>query len=196
MSTWAVLPVKSYQSSPFHQEGDKTASLEHKLELLRSIPQIASTVVMSPDPKAISVARQYGARTIVLGDLPQWETGLNRVFQLARVEGVWRSMLVNPAFPLADAQYITHLLTLSRRDYSVTLVPMLKDDTGIGIVTPPDYISLTIGAGSLQRNAAAARSIHATLVTYYDTASVLEGTTGTPRFHNTDWDEAMMPYPA
>ena len=161
MSLWAILPTKSYDEI---EAKTSRGSLEATLTFLRAIQKITTIVVMSPDPKVVAVAHQFNARTISIADLPAWETGLARALHLAAASGVWRAMILNPAFSTLDIQFFDHLLSLEQPPCSLSLVPLGDtDDTGIAIVSPPDYLHISLGSGSLRQNAKAARMISAPL---------------------------------
>jgi len=161
---WAILPVKSYDAfaaiSP-------TGSLEETLSFLKTIKNITTIIVMSPDAKAVAVARSLGVRTISIADLPAWKTGLLRALHLAAAAGAWRAMVLNPAFPCLDSDLFNQLLATEQQACSLSLVPLGEtDDTGIALVSPPDYLQISLGSGSLQRNVKAARLTHAPLTIY------------------------------
>jgi len=163
MSVWAILPIKSYERN----SSLPIASLENKLLLLRQVERITTTVVMSPDPKAVSVARHYGVRTISVADLSGWETGLVRALYLAAVVGGSQVMVINPALPVFDPVFLNRLVSVEQPSFSLSLVPLGEnDDTGIALVKPPDYLPISLGQGSFQRNSDAARAIHAPLTIY------------------------------
>src|SRR5262249_6466563 len=109
MGLWAILPVKCYEETNSALSGN---SFEAKLLLLSKLEQITLLVVMRPEPKAVSVARSCGARTISIVDLPVWETGLSRALHLAAAAGAARAMMLNPAFSPTDADFINTLLQL------------------------------------------------------------------------------------
>ena len=163
MSLWAILPVKSYEETTLNSTG----SLESTLSFLKTISQITTIIVMSPDPKAVAVARHSGARTISIADLPAWETGLSRALHLAAAAGIWRAMVINPAFAPLDYQFFDLLLSTKQPSFSLSLVPLGDtNDTGIALVAPPDYVNLSFGSGSLQRNARNAHALQAPTTIY------------------------------
>ena len=76
-------------------------------------------------------------------------------------------MVLNPAFPCLDSDLFNQLLATEQQACSLSLVPLGEtDDTGIALVSPPDYLQISLGSGSLQRNVKAARLTHAPLTIY------------------------------
>ena len=161
---WAILPVKSYRTVG---TVSSTGSLEETLSFLKTVSNITTIIVMSPDAKAVAVARSFGVRTISIADLPAWTTGLSRALHLAAAAGVLRAMVLNPAFLCLDSHFFNQLLATEQPAGSLSLVPLGEtDDTGIALVSPPNYLQISLGSGSLQRNIKAARLTHAPLTIY------------------------------
>jgi 2-phospho-L-lactate guanylyltransferase (CobY/MobA/RfbA family) len=173
MGLWAIIPIKSYATGQVNGIG---SSFEDMLLVLQAVKQVTTIVVMTPDPKAVSVARSFGARTISVADLPAWETGLSRALQLAAAAGTARAMVFNPTAPLFDVQFLDTLLSTPQPSFSLTLVSSEEnDDTAIALVSPPDYLHVSFGRGSFQSNIEQARSIAAPL-TIYSTAKYMAKT--------------------
>ena len=119
MTLWAIVPVKPLRTSKSRlssvltsDEREKLSQqmLIHTLELLREVNEIERTLVVSRDPKALSIARKYDARTVTEHGTPELNNALVRatvVSQQFDISGV----LVLPAdLPLLSIDDIEKLV--------------------------------------------------------------------------------------
>lgn len=161
MGLWAIIPVKVYAET---RTVDGGKALEDTLLLLNRVRWITTTVVMTLDPKAGAIARNLGARTISIADVAAWETGLSRALNLAAAAGTARALVLNPKAGPLDYDFLDTLLATEQPSHSLTLVPATEhDDTAMALVSPPDYLRISLGAGSLSSNIERARSVSALL---------------------------------
>jgi 2-phospho-L-lactate guanylyltransferase len=79
MTIWAIVPVKPLRLGKSRLSGvlsdDERAVLnrmflEQTLDILRTIPRVTQTLVVSRDPAALAIAREYGARTVLEDGTP------------------------------------------------------------------------------------------------------------------------------
>jgi 2-phospho-L-lactate guanylyltransferase len=174
--TWAVVPIRGLETAKTRLgEGlDSeerlelvTALLRRTLRATRDARSITGTVVVTMDPAAAGLAKAHGAIGLV-----ERAPGLNPAIEAGRSVAVARgatAVLVLPAdIPGVSAEALDEL---ADRATGATdgraLVVLVPDQHGAGtnalLVSPPDLIDPSFGAGSRESHAAAARLTGATL---------------------------------
>ena len=105
MTIWAIVPVKPLRLGKSRLAGvlsdDERAILnrmflEQTLDILRNTPAVSQTLVVSRDPAALAIAREFGARTVLEDGSPNLNSALTRATMLAR-NYAKRGVLVLPA---------------------------------------------------------------------------------------------------
>ena len=105
MSLWAIIPVKPLRRGKSRLSSvlteDERAMLNYSmlsnvLLTLRSISQIDQILVVSRDTSALSLAREYGVRTVQEDGRPNLNTALKRATAVAQIYSV-DNILVLPA---------------------------------------------------------------------------------------------------
>jgi 2-phospho-L-lactate/phosphoenolpyruvate guanylyltransferase len=173
MTIWAIVPVKPLRLGKSRLSGvltdDERAVLNRKfleqtLGILQKMPGVAQTLVVSRDPAALALAREYTARTVLEDGTPNLNSALTRATLLARNYAT-RGILVLPAdLPLLAETDLDDLFGHVRRAPCVVISPdRHQDGTNALFMTPGGIISYSFGPGSFQRHCAAARSAGATL---------------------------------
>ncbi|MBZ0274822.1 MAG: NTP transferase domain-containing protein, partial [Anaerolineae bacterium] len=116
MGIWAIIPVKPLNRaksrlaqvlSPQEREQLAELMLRHVLGVVRNVPQIMGTLVISRDSRALAIAREFGARTVQESGAPELNNALMRATQ---VVARWKSeaVLILPAdLPLIAEEDIT-----------------------------------------------------------------------------------------
>ena len=176
MTTWVIIPVKPLRLaksrlaevlSPEERQLFAENMLRHVLEVVKSVPQITGTLVISRDNHVLSIAREYGAKTIQESGSPELNTALIRA---TSVINSWRSdgVLVLPAdLPFIAAADIIAMLNLAGEDKSAVIATdRNKDGTNALLVRPPGLIEYAYGEGSYQRHAVLARDAGAEVHIY------------------------------
>ncbi len=176
MSVWAIIPVKplnraksrlSQVLSPSERQQLAEVMLRHVLSVVRSVPQVMGTLVISRDGKALSIAREYGARTVQESGSPQLNEALLRATQ---VVARWKSgaVLILPAdLPLIAAEDVNCLVELGQTDRTVVIATdQHQDGTNALFIRPPGLIGYAYGAGSYQRHVDMARRVGAEVKLY------------------------------
>ncbi|MBC8098865.1 MAG: 2-phospho-L-lactate guanylyltransferase [Armatimonadetes bacterium] len=179
MSTWVVVPVKPLRLAksrlaevltPEQRQQLAETMLRHVLSVVRSVPQVTGTLVISRDNRVLAIAREYGAKTVQESGTPELNAALMRA---TRIIASWRSdmLLILPAdLPLLAPQDITALLgyTQADDDPCVVVAPDRNHDgTNALLVRPPGLLNYAYGPGSFQRHAVQARDAGATVYTYH-----------------------------
>lgn len=173
MSIWAIIPVKPLRLGKSRLSGvlsdNERASLnrrflEQTLDTVRSTPEIAQTLVVSRDPAALAIARQYNARTIHEDGTPNLNSALARATLLAR-QYASRGVLVLPAdLPLINKDDLSYFLQFVERPPCVVISPDRHDNgTNAFLVSPGGMIACDFGPGSFQRHCDAALHVGAKL---------------------------------
>jgi 2-phospho-L-lactate guanylyltransferase len=176
MSVWAIIPVKplaraksrlSTVLSPEERLQLAENLLRHVIATVRSVPEIAGTLVISRDTKALSIARDAGAHTVQESGTPELNNALMRATSV--VKG-WRSaaVLVLPAdLPLVDAEDVRGVLDLGQDDNSIVIATDdNQDGTNAMLIRPPGLIPYAYGSGSYNRHIMLAREAGALVRVY------------------------------
>jgi 2-phospho-L-lactate guanylyltransferase len=176
MSVWVIVPVKplnraksrlSQVLAPDDRQRLAEAMLRYVLNVIRAVPEVVGTLVISRDGKALAIAREYGARTVQESGTPQLNDALLRATQVvARWKG--SALLVIPAdLPLIAPEDIASIITMGQAERSVVLATdQHQDGTNALFVRPPGLIGYGYGPGSFQRHMDMARKAGAEVQVY------------------------------
>lgn len=173
MTLWAIVPVKPLRRSKSRLSGvmsvDERAILSrelltHTLEVLRDVPEVEHTLVISRDSMALSVARDFGARTVQENGTPELNRALIRATLVARGYGVSRVLILPADLPLIARDDVERLLAMAQ-DPPVVVVAPDRHGTGTNALlsSPPGLIEYDFGPNSFQRHIARAKSSGARL---------------------------------
>ncbi len=167
MSIWAIIPVKPLNRAktrlsgvlqPEQRQQLAEMMFRHVLQVVRDVPQIIGTLVISRDTKALAIARDYKARTVQESGAPELNAALTRATQV--VAG-WRgeAVLVLPAdLPLVTGEDISRIALLGSDPFSVVLsTDQNEDGTNALLMRPPGLMSYAFGPGSFRRHIQLAR---------------------------------------
>ncbi len=177
MSTWAIIPVKPLNRaksrladvlSPEQRQQLAETMFRHVLETVRSVPQIIGTLVISRDSKALSIARDYDAKTVQETGTPELNSALTRATQVVVSWGV-ESLLVLPAdLPLVNADDLMVMISMGRGNPSMVIATdQNQDGTNALFMRPPGVIPYAYGPGSYQCHMTLARSAGVKPRTYF-----------------------------
>ena len=173
MTLWAIVPVKPLRRGKSRLAG--ALSEEERTELNRSLlkntlrafadlKEVEEVLVISRDPLALSIARQYGARTVREDGQPELNTALRRATVIAQVYAT-RGVLILPA----DLPLVTRddVLTLIERAGDPPVVVIAPDRHGTGtnalLISPAGLIEYDFGDNSFQLHCQRAREAGARL---------------------------------
>jgi len=127
--------------------------LTQTLEVLRSTPQVTQTLVVSRDPAALAVAREFGARTVLEDGNPNLNSALTRATILAK-NYANRGVLVLPAdLPLLTKEDLLSFIEYNNKPPCVVITPD-RHETGTNalLVCPGGLIKYDFGIGSFKRH--------------------------------------------
>jgi 2-phospho-L-lactate guanylyltransferase len=173
MTIWAIVPVKPLRRGKSRLAGalseDERAELnqsllQHTLQILTDVKELEQVLVVSRDPRALTIARQNGARTVREDGQPQLNTALTRATVVAKVHAT-RGVLILPAdLPLISREDV---LTLMERAVDPPVVVIAPDRHGKGtnalLICPSGLIEYDFGENSFQRHCERARQAGARL---------------------------------
>jgi 2-phospho-L-lactate guanylyltransferase len=173
MTIWAIVPVKPLRRGKSRlaqllSEDERTELnrklLDSTLKVLSDLPEIEHTLVVSRDPAALALAREYGARTVREHGTPHLNTALERATVVAKVHAT-RGVLILPAdLPLLSPEDVRALLAYSTESPIVVIAPDRKQDgTNALLIAPAGLIEYDFGPGSFERHCERARQAGARL---------------------------------
>ena len=162
MTLWAIVPVKPLRRGKSRLAGTLSEDerthlnelmLEHTLKTLVELKELEQVLVISRDTRALTLARNFGARTVQEDGQPQLNTALQRATVIAQVYAT-RGVLILPAdLPLISREDI---LTLIERAIDPPVVVIAPDRHGKGtnalLISPAGLIEYDFGENSFQRH--------------------------------------------
>jgi 2-phospho-L-lactate guanylyltransferase len=173
MTLWAIVPVIPLRRgksrlSKILTEDERTdlnkRLLANTLETLSEIPEIEHVLVISRDQAALSLAREFGARTVLENGMPLLNVALTRATVVAR-EYATRGVLIVPAdLPLITPEDVRVMLSMVKEPPVVVVAPdRHREGTNALLVCPAGLIEYDFGPGSFERHCERVRSVGARL---------------------------------
>ena len=162
MTLWAIVPIKPLRRGKSRLSGvlsdDDRADLNrrllsHTVHTLKNIPEVADVLVVSRDTEALSLARDFGARTLQEDGAPHLNVALQRATLVAQGYKA-RSVLVLPAdLPQLSSEDIRSLLRAGEKPPVVVIAPdHLHEGTNALYMNPAGLIEYDFGEGSYERH--------------------------------------------
>jgi len=173
MTIWAIVPVKPLRLGKSRLSGVLTDDerailnrmlLEQTLDILRTNREVTQTLVVSRDPSALAIAREFDARTVLEDGTPNLNGALARATMLARNYAT-RGVLVLPAdLPnLVQADLVDFFRHLQEPPCMLITPDRHLDGTNALLMAPGGLISYDFGPGSFTRHCERARQAGAKL---------------------------------
>jgi 2-phospho-L-lactate/phosphoenolpyruvate guanylyltransferase len=173
MSLWAIVPVKPLKRGKSRLAGILTEEertqlnqdlLEKTLKTLSEIKELDQVLVVSRDAHALTIARNYGARTVQEDGQPHLNTALARATVVAQLHAT-RGILVLPAdLPLLTPEDVLVLIDRAIQAPVVVIAPdRHRKGTNALLMVPPGLIEYDFGDGSFERHCERARQAGARL---------------------------------
>jgi len=173
MTLWAIVPVKPLRRGKSRLAATLTEDerallneslLQHTLMTLSNLKDVEQVLVVSRDPRALTIARELGARTVQEDGQPQLNTALTRATVVAKMYTT-SSVLVLPAdLPLLTPEDVSALIERATQPPVVVIAP---DRHGKGtnalLMSPAGLIQYDFGEDSFERHCARAREAGARL---------------------------------
>lgn len=162
MSLWAIVPVKPLRRGKSRLAGvlseeERTqlnhSMLGHTLKMLSEVPEVDQTMVVSRDPAALALAREFQARTLQEDGSPLLNTALQRATVVAQAYAVEAVLILPADLPLIAPKDIQAIIDRGKKPPVMVICP---DRRGTGtnalLVSPPGLIDYSFGVGSFQRH--------------------------------------------
>jgi 2-phospho-L-lactate/phosphoenolpyruvate guanylyltransferase len=173
MTLWAIVPVKPLRRGKSRlggvlSEEERTvlnySLLGQTLTLLSKVEEVDQTLVVSRDPAALALAREYGAKTIQEESAPQLNTALTRATILAHVYSTEGVLILPADLPLVQPEDIRQIIRLGQNPPVVVIAPdRRKDGTNTLLVNPAGMIHYAFGPNSFQKHCELAKKAGARL---------------------------------
>jgi 2-phospho-L-lactate guanylyltransferase len=162
MTLWAIVPVKPLRRGKSRlagalSEDERTelnrSLLQHTLKTLSDLKELEEVLVVSRDPQVLTIARNYGARTVREDGQPELNTALKRATVVAQVYAT-RGVLVLPAdLPLISREDIATLIERASEPPVVVIAPDRHEKgTNALLISPSGLIEYDFGEDSFQRH--------------------------------------------
>ena len=158
MSLWAIVPVKPLRRgksrlSGILSEDERTAlnqtMLINTLKTINQVKEIETILVVSRDPLALSIAREYSAKTVLEDGAPDLNTAVKRAASVAKAYFANKILVLPADLPLIKSDDIEELLTLSKGPPEIIIAPDRKNDgTNTLLINPTGLIEFNYGPGS------------------------------------------------
>ena len=173
MSVVVVLPVKRFHDAkarladrlrPGERRALATGMFTDVLEALRRAEYVDDVVVVTGEPGAEVLARNYGAQVIADDPADGHSEAAQRGIDWAIEQGAFHVLLLAGDTPALDPREIDELIDDLPDDPEIVIVP---DRHGAGtnalLLTPPDVIRPAVGEGSRARHEDLGRAAGATV---------------------------------
>ncbi|MDX2160099.1 MAG: 2-phospho-L-lactate guanylyltransferase [bacterium] len=168
MSVWVIIPIKPLTKaktrlaavlSPEQRAQLAELLMRHTISVVNPIAEVAGTLVISRDPKALSIARDMGVHTVQESGTPELNHALMRATQVA-IGFRGEAVLILPAdLPLIQSDDVSAMLALGRADNTLVIATDRHEDgTNAMLTRPAGMIPYAYGPGSFQRHMEAARA--------------------------------------
>jgi len=162
MTLWAIVPVKPLRRGKSRlasalSEDERTelnrTLLQHTLKTLTELKELEQVLVISRDPQALTIARNYGARTVRENGPSELNMALRRATVVAQVYAT-RGVLVLPAdLPLVSSENIRALIERAVEPPVVVIAPDRHEKgTNALLISPSGLIEYDFGENSFQRH--------------------------------------------
>ena len=184
MNLWAVVPVKPLRRGKSRLSGVLTEEeraflnynmLGHTMKVLTSVPSIHQVLVISRDPAALALAREFGARTVMEDSSSELNMALQRATVVAMMSSA-QSMLVLPAdLPLITPASIQALVDRADKPPEIVIAPdRRREGTNALLMNPAGLIQYSFGLHSFQTHVQDAQKYRIRVEVYEDPALSLD----------------------
>jgi len=173
MTLWAIVPVKPLRRGKSRlagalSEDERTelnrSLLQNTLKTLSELKEVEEVLVISRDPQALTIARNYGARTVREDGQPELNTALKRATVVAQVYATGAVLILPADLPLVTGADVRTLIERAEEPPTVVIAP---DRHGTGtnalLISPSGLIEYDFGENSFQRHCQRAKEAGARL---------------------------------
>jgi 2-phospho-L-lactate/phosphoenolpyruvate guanylyltransferase len=173
MTTWVIVPVKplrlgkSRLSSVLSDDERAVLNrmfLEQTLDILRTTPAVGQTLVVSRDPAALAIAREFGARTVLEDGTPNLNGALNRATTLIKKYAPGGVLVLPADLPLLTHSDLNELFAHICEPPCVVITPDRHElGTNALLMSPGGLVPYDFGIGSFARHCESAKKAGAKL---------------------------------
>ncbi len=171
MSLWAIVPVKPLRRGKSRlasvlTEEERTflnhTMLANTFKTITSIPEIDQLLVVSRDPGALSMARDFGAKTVQEdGNSDSLNSALKRATVVAQLYSAQSVIIIPADLPMLNAESIQTLIQAGKKPPIVVIAPDRRHDGTNGLmINPAGLIDYQFGPGSFTRHVEQAKRKH------------------------------------
>lgn len=171
MSLWAIVPVKPLRRGKSRlasvlTEEERTflnhTMLANTFKTITSIPEIDQLLVVSRDPGALSMARDFGAKTVQEdGNSDSLNSALKRATVVAQLYSAQSVIIIPADLPMLNAESIQTLIQAGKKPPMVVIAPDRRHDGTNGLmINPAGLIDYQFGPGSFTRHVEQAKRKH------------------------------------
>lgn len=171
MTLWAIVPVKPLRRGKSRLASvlstDERAALNqsmlvNSLRTLSNVPEIDTILVVSRDPSALALARDFHARTVLEDGSPELNTALRRASLVAQAYQAQEILVLPADLPLITVEDIQKFLGYSGKPPEVLIAPDRRHDgTNALFISPTGLIDFCYGPGSFQIHLENAKKVNA-----------------------------------
>jgi len=137
MTLWAIVPVKPLRRgksrlSKVLTEDERTnlnkTMLINTMKTLQKVEEIDTVLVVSRDPSALALARDFNARTVLEDGSPELNTALRRAAMVALAYQVHEILVLPADLPLLQPEHLKEFLTHSGKPPEIVIAPDRRHD--------------------------------------------------------------------
>jgi 2-phospho-L-lactate/phosphoenolpyruvate guanylyltransferase len=184
MTLWTIVPVKPLRRGKSRLSGvltedERTAlnqtMLINTITTLKAVPQIDVILVVSRDPSALAIAREYEARTVLEDGSPELNTALRRASMVAQTCQAHEILVLPADLPLITSSDVQDFISKSGFPPEVIIAPdRRKDGTNALYINPANLIDFRYGEGSFHIHLDQAKKANARIVIVEQEAFALD----------------------
>ncbi|MHC1741032.1 MAG: 2-phospho-L-lactate guanylyltransferase [Anaerolineaceae bacterium] len=171
MTLWAIVPVKPLRRGKSRlagvlSEDQRTAlnksMLVNTIKTLKAVPEIDVILVVSRDPSALSLAREYEARTVLEDGSPELNTALRRASLVAQTYQAHEILVLPADLPLIKPEDVRDFISHSGHPPEILISPdRRRDGTNALYINPANLIDFRYGVGSFNIHVEQAKKVNA-----------------------------------
>ena len=184
MSLWAVLPVKPLNQGKTRLSGvldthDRymlaSTLFGHTLQTLAKVKSIAQILVVSKDPTALAVAREFGAKTVQEESPSNLNLALGLATRLVVAGGAQQLLILPCDLPLLSVPDVENFLSNAVPSPFMIIAPdRRRDGTNAILLSPPNSLDYQFGPESFRLHVDQARQKNLRVVIYQSAAFELD----------------------
>jgi len=162
MNLWAIVPVKPLRQGK-SRLGDiltederftlNSTLLGNTIRCLTSVKIVEHVLVVSRDLNVLSVARDFGARTLQEEGPSDLNNAIRLATSFAVISGAQHVLIMPTDLPLLTIEVVEELTSKGGKYQQIVISPDRKmDGTNALLVSPGDAIDFQYGPGSFQKH--------------------------------------------